>query len=127
MRIVSMRYDDTKNVFINETTENAIDDVSKLISYDELVSFKAIGGIYYHDDIELNTRYEIIFPINDIDRTLYYDVKENIMYDEYGAVMHNVFSIVDSNTLHLFKKGKKTVEVRGILGGTIELVWYGKK
>jgi hypothetical protein len=52
---------------------------------------------------------------------LYYYPDNNIIVDECGFTIYNIFGIIDPNTLYLFKKNKESVVVRSISGGEIEL------
>jgi hypothetical protein len=122
MRIYSIYYNPNENAFEDEDGDT-IDIISNIISVTALAEFKEIGGIYYFDSVDEDIRYEVVFPINDLDRTLYYDVEANLMYDECGKEMFNIFSLIRPNDLYLFKKNKETMEVYGRNGGLIELVW----
>jgi hypothetical protein len=126
MRNISIYYNPNENTFEDEDGDSQ-DDLSSIISDAALAEFKETGGTYYYDSHEIDMRYEIIFPVNDIDRTLYYDMKENRFEDDYGIVVYNIFSIITPNDLYLFKEKKKTIEVYGRYGGTIELVWPSRK
>ncbi len=55
--------------------------------------------------------------------TLYYDMTTNMMVNENGFEVFNVFSVITPNTLMLFKARQKDMIVRGVTGQLIELVW----
>lgn len=121
MDIMTIYYNCNTNVFSDDDGDEY--NVSAIISDENSALFKEIGGIYRYDESEFGIRYEIIFPINDPDRTIYYDIEANVMYDEYGKIMYNIFSLVSPNDLYLFKRNKKTMDVYDQAGGHVELVW----
>jgi hypothetical protein len=120
MDIMTIYYNCNTNVFSDDDGDEY--NVSAIISDENSALFKEIGGIYRYDEPEVSIRYEIIFPINDPDRTIYYDVEANLLYDEYGKIMYNIFSLVTPNDLYLFKRNKKTMDVYDQAGGHVELV-----
>jgi hypothetical protein len=120
MEKLSIYYDDNTNLFIDDYG-NEEDSVVDIMSAKDMVFYKRVGGTYYrtHGDII----YEIDFPIRDNKRSLQYDSETNIMYDEDGYIVFNIFSIIDPNTLYLFKKGKKSNTVTTIAGGFAGIMW----
>lgn len=131
LETISIYYNDNDNTFEDEYGDTEMD-VSDLMSAEDIIRAKQVGGTYYFTTtyglpkgttVYPNTQYEIVFPINDSDRTLYYDVEENIMLNETGEVVFNIFSIVHPNDLYLFKKKRDTMKVRGVSGGSVELIW----
>ena len=119
-------YNDNNNTFEDEYGADYDYDISEIMENEQVLYYKKVGGtIYAHigsDDIE-GEDFEVIFPIRDTNRTLYYDIKENVMYDEYGATAFNLFCIILPSYLYMFKKNKKTMDVPGVNGGTVELIW----
>lgn len=120
MEVLSIYYDDNTNIFEDEfgVTE---DSLVGIISNKDMVKYKAVGGTYYRENNGIT--YEVVFPIKGINRTLYYDEEANVMYDEYGITVFNIFSIISPNDLYLFKKEKKTRVVVGVAGGEVEIQW----
>lgn len=57
------------------------------------------------------------------DVTLFYDDLRNVIIDEGGYIVYNIFSIITPNTLRLFRYYKDHMIVRGIHGQTVELIW----
>ena len=119
-------YNDNNNTFEDEYGADYDYDISEIMENEQVLYYKKVGGtVYSHikGDGEDGEDFEVIFPIRDINRTLYYDVQENLMYDEYGATAFNIFSIVLPSYLYLFKQNKNTIEVPGVNGGFVELIW----
>lgn len=50
--------------------------------------------------------------------TLYYDYQNNIMVDEGGFIIHDIFRFITPSELSLFKKDQEWMLIRNI-----ELVW----
>lgn len=121
MDIITIYYDCNSNLF--EDDDGIEYGLSSIISDEDMILYKEFGGTYYYDDPEFYIRYEVIFPKNDPNRTLYYDIEANLMFDEHGNIMYNIFSLISPNDLYLFKKNKKTMDVYGRSGGNIELIW----
>jgi len=118
-------YNDTTNSFEDEEgayeeSDNA-EIVSEIMPYAEMVHYKEVGGTYCQ--VVDGIQYEIIFPIQEDNRTLYYNANENVMEEEHGIVVFNIFSIISPATLQLFKIQQKTMEVRGVSGGIVKLIW----
>lgn len=113
-------YDDNTNIFEDEYG-NTEDSVVDIMPYEDMVHHKQVGGTYYRDINGVS--YEIVFPIREDTRRLQYDSKENIMYDEGGSIVFNIFSLIDPNTLYLFKEKKENMIANAIAGGVVELMW----
>lgn len=113
-------YDDNTNSF-DDDYGNTEDSVVDIMTYDDMIHYKKVGGTYYCDINGVS--YEIVFPIRNINRMLQYDSKERIIYDEEGNIVFNIFSIIDPNILYIFKKNKKNMVADTILGGSVELIW----
>ena len=56
-------------------------------------------------------------------RQLYYDKENNIMIDEWGEPVFNIFEIITPNTLHLFKQHKDYMVARTLSGELVELMY----
>ena len=120
METLSIYYNDFDNTFEDEhgATEDNLDGI---MSNEDILEYKQVGGTYYR---EVNgSMYEIVFPIRDAKRVFHYDIEENVMFNEDGIMMFNIFSVIRPSSLMLFKKGKKTMEVDTITGGWAELIW----
>ena len=120
MEVVSIYYDDNTNSFEDEDGCDE-DSLVGIMTAEDTVKCKREGGTYYRT-VD-NIMYEIVFPYWDDKRELYYDVKENVMFNEDGDTVFNIFSIISASALYLFKKGKKTMEVPTINGGWAVLIW----
>jgi hypothetical protein len=121
MEVTSIYYNDNYNTFedIYGITEY---DISDIIPPDKIVHYKKVGGTY-RAKIE-GKLFDIEFPDQHLNRQLYYDIEANVMCDEDGFPIFNIFSIISANDLFMFKKNEKTVKVYGILGGLVELIWH---
>jgi len=120
--VMYIYYDDNANVFRDEFGIEEYD-ISDIMPSDEIARYKKVGGTYYSKTSTPGEMFEIEFPIREPSRSLYYDVDENVMLDEYGDVMFNIFSLVHPNDLLLFKKGKKDRFVNGLLDSPVLLVY----
>ena len=111
-------YDDNTNMFIDEygITEDSVVD---FMSYDDMMHCKRVGGTCYHDLDGVT--YIIDFPIRDDRRLLMYDSIANVIYDEGGAIVFNIFSIITPNELFLFKIKQESTILDMIDGGLVEL------
>jgi len=116
---LTIYYNDNENIY--EDDDGIEYGISIIMDDDQVNYYKKNGGTCYARVDEED--FEIVFPVRELNRTLYYDEKDNVVYDEYGATVFNIFSIVMPSSLYLFKSGKKTIEVRGVNGGWVELVW----
>lgn len=56
---------------------------------------------------------------------LYYDSRQNIMFDEDGDIVYNIFDFIKPNDLFLFKHHKKNIITYGRYGQMVEIV-YGR-
>jgi len=122
-RIISIWYDDNDGSFTDEfgTVEY---DITDIMPFDQVMFYKREGGAYYSIMQEHNgVIFKIEFPTRDIDRLLYYDLEENIMIDEAGNAVFNLYNIIRPNDFMMFRRNKESVIVVGIWGGYIELVW----
>ena len=116
----SIYYDDNSNLFEDEHG-NIEYDMSAVMPFDAIMKYKKVGGTYITrsngEDIE------VVFPIKEEHRSLYYCSKDNVIENEEGFIVYNIFSIITPNDLMLFKKGKETVWIKDIDGDNIELVY----
>jgi len=111
-------YDDNTNMFSDEygnTEESVVD----LMPYDDMMHYKRVGGIYYR--IIGGSTYVIDFPVRSDRRLLMYDSVANVIYDEGGAIVFNIFSIITPNELYLFKIKKESMIFDILTGGLVEL------
>ena len=53
----------------------------------------------------------------------YYDDERNVMIDEDGTEIFNIFEIISPNMLYLFKTKKQDMFVYGVDGQYVELVY----
>lgn len=53
----------------------------------------------------------------------YYDDERNVMIDEDGTEIFNIFEIIPPNMLYLFKTKKQDMFVYGVDGQYVELVY----
>lgn len=120
METLVIYYDDNTNSF-EDDYGNTEDSVVDIMTYDDMIHYKKEGGTYYREMD--GTKYEIVFPFRDQERRLQYDSETNIIYDEGGSIVFNIFSIIDPNTLYLFKSGKEDMMVSTVSGGTASLMW----
>ncbi|MFA6661466.1 MAG: hypothetical protein WCS56_00365 [Bacilli bacterium] len=117
----SIYYNVNENTFEDDDGDTDIYDISEILENDQIIYYKRVGGTCYaHVDGE---DYEVVFPIPEEERTLYYDIEENVMYNEYGDTVFNIFSIISPNDLYLFKRERHSKEVPGVNGGSVELIW----
>ena len=116
----TLYYNDYNNTFEDDDGDDSYD-ISIIMENDQLMYYKKMGGTIYAN-VDTGD-FEIVFPVKDNNRTLYYDIKENVMYDEYGNTMFNIFSLIMPSSLALFKTNKYSMEVRGMYGGMVELIW----
>lgn len=56
-------------------------------------------------------------------RSYSYDREKNVMVDEGGFIIFNIFSIITPNILYLFKKEQQNMVVPDINGDLVELVY----
>ena len=54
---------------------------------------------------------------------LFYDEVKNIMVDEGGFMIFDIFSIISPNVYYLFKYHKEDMITRDKKGNIIELIW----
>ena len=122
MEIVYINYDANRNIFEDEDgTEYKI---SSIMSDSDIYHYKDVGGVYYFNDLKEYVRYEVLFPSKHLNRSLYYDKASNIFYDELGNLVFNIFDIITSNDLFLFKKRKSNIIIKGIIKDSIIKIIY---
>lgn len=117
---LSIYYNDNDNTFEDDfgIVEHS---VIGIMTVEDMIYYKQVGGTYYR--VFNGIRYELVFPFREDTRALQYDSESNMMYDEDGEIVFNIFSIIDPNTLYLFKKNKKDMEAMSISGGYVSLMW----
>jgi len=120
MDIVPIYYNDTTNTFDDDGA------ISVLIPIKKLISHKKTGGIFYYKDPDNYDRtYKVWFPIRELDRTLGYYAKDNTFTNEDDEIMYNLFSLITTNELFMFKKNKKSICIlNGLQGGKVSLLYY---
>jgi len=119
MDVVSIHYDDTTNTFDDDGA------VSIIIPIKRLNNHKKTGGTFYYKDLDDDDiLYKVKFPFRELDRTMVYDTDTNMFDDEDGNIMYNIFSLITTNQLFLFKKNKKSVCLDGIHGGKVSLIYF---
>ena len=120
----SIYYDDYNNTFENDFGE-IIYNISKLLPSDEILHYKEVGGTYYSEFDGVT--FEIHFPIRDNYRLIAYYPEDNIFMDEYDEMITNIFSLISSKDLYLFKKNKENVVIKGIQGRIIDLLYLDSR
>lgn len=115
----SIYYNDLDDTFEDE--DGGIEDnISDIMPIEDIIYCKKVGGTYYYtvgcED------FEVVFPINDHERSIYYDVADNSFEDEEGNTIYNIFSLISPNDIYLFKENKKNINLPGPTGN-IELVY----
>ena len=119
MDVVPIHYDDTTNTFDDDGAISGIIPIKKLIKH------KKQGGTYYYEDPDDEDRvYKVEFPYRELDRTMVYDSSTNLFEDEDGEIMYNIFSLITTNDLFMFKTNKKSVQIEGAQGGMITLIYH---
>jgi hypothetical protein len=115
-RYVGLMRDDDDNLDWN---------VHKLIPPDRFSLVSKVGGTEYVDSVEPGVRYEFVFPFPDdeAEYLLYYDIEHNVMRDECGFPIYDIFSIISPNALYLFKTRKDDMMVRTKTGESVGLIW----
>ena len=108
--VLTIYYDRNSNTFEDDFNSNI--DVYKLMSN---------SGTYYTN--KSGIVYEIEFPIDDINKTLSYDPNLNMIFDEYGHIVYNIFHFVSPIMLSIFKQRKETMIINGKNGEVIELTY----
>lgn len=117
--VLTIYYDRNSNTFEDDFNSNI--DVYKLMSKKGIVKYKQIGGTYYTN--KSGIVYEIEFPIDDLNKTLSYDSNLNMIFDEYGHIVYNIFHFVSPIMLSIFKQRKEKMIVNGKNGGFVELIY----
>lgn len=72
---------------------------------------------------EMDTDYYWADVYDDSDVTLYYDKDKNVMMDDAGFVVFDIFHIISPNTLYLFKTKKEDMFVYGTDGQPVVLIY----
>ena len=54
---------------------------------------------------------------------LHYDSEENVMKDTNGYIIFNIFKLITSNDLYLFKRNMKNMFVTGLSGKKVALLY----
>ncbi|MDF2800256.1 MAG: hypothetical protein K0S61_159 [Anaerocolumna sp.] len=57
------------------------------------------------------------------EKAYYYDEKQNLLTDEEGEEIVDIFSIISPNSLYLFKAKKKDMLVYGVTGNLVGLIY----
>jgi len=120
--IMTICYNDNDNTFTDEFGQVEYD-ISDIMEIDQVLHYKKVGGAVYANIN--NEEFEILFPVRDDYRMLSYDIHDKCMYDEEGDRIFNLYSIIRPNDMLLFLKNRQRVEVRGVLGGLVELRFIG--
>jgi len=115
---MSIYYNDSDNSFEDDSGEFFYD-ISDIMPIDDIAKYKKVGGTYYY--IINGESVEIEFPIRDSIRTLNYDALTNVMYDEEGDILFNMFSIITPNDLYMFKTEKQSITITKPSGDILEL------
>jgi tRNA(Ile)-lysidine synthase TilS/MesJ len=122
MVIVNLYYDPHDNTITHEDGR-ILNDLSNLISDKELLELKRLGGVKYIESPCNDITYELDFPIPDEIMTFYYEPEQNIICDDDGFIMFNVFQFITPQQLLLFKHKKDDMRVIGKNGETIDLLY----
>lgn len=122
--VVLLEYDPNCNTITHEDGR-VIDDVSNLISHEELSYLKQVGGTKYIKSDEDGVIYELTAPIPEDDYavTFSYNKKRNVMLDDEGYVMFNIFAYISPQDLMLFKEKKEDMCIYGVHGRLVELIY----
>lgn len=127
IEVIHMEYDPNTNTI--DGFEDGVDYTSfitDLIPADKLQRFKRCGHIeYIQDSADPNIYYEVEFPIPDDFGmiTFYYDKDKNVMIDEGGYAMFNIFNYVTPSQLMFFKSTKESMAFFGTDGNKVELIY----
>lgn len=114
-------YDHNTNLF---TDEDGVEyNISNLMSIEEIMVFKRLGGNYLATG-EDGEMLWINFRTPELDRRLIYYAIVNYFTDEDDEPIFNPFSIITPNDLFLFKHNKKDVNIDGINGGKVNLIYF---
>jgi hypothetical protein len=126
MRVVSLYYDSGANIVLDDD-DNIVYDLFRIIPPYIFYLYKERRGTYYVESkTDKDVLYEFIFPEDgnydeDEITTLHYNEIKNIMCDNEGQEIFNIFSIITPNTLYLFKKKKESMIVYGTDGQLVRL------
>ena len=55
---------------------------------------------------------------------LKYDHNKNMMFDDVGDIVYNIFDFIEPNDLFLLKCNKKSLVTYGRYGQLVEVVYY---
>jgi len=118
--VQSIYYDDYNNNF-EDDFGNTVYNIANLLPTDKIIEYKQKGGTYYS---ELNGEViEIVFPIRDNYRLIAYYQETNTFMDEEDTPIFNMFSLLTSTDLYLFKRNKKNAVIKGIQGQIVDLLY----
>jgi hypothetical protein len=122
--VMHLEYDPHTNLITGDNGDEN-DEAIQLIDPDRLTRLKRNGGIEYIKDVRPGVYYEIEFPIpDDVEViTFFYNKDNNVMVDEGGYVMFNIFSYVTPSQLAMFKETKEHMSFKGVNGIRIELIY----
>jgi len=120
MEVQSIYYNDNTNSF-EDDFGNVEYDISDILELEQVIYYKKVGGTCYSN--VGGEDFKIEFPTKGLSRSIYYDPKENVMLDEDSNIIYNIFSLITANDLFLFKKNKESINISGIAGETIEMVY----
>jgi len=114
-------YDCNANTF--EDMFNSNMDVYKLMPVKDILTYKQKGGTYYTRPNSLDVIYEIVFPILNNKRVLRYDSESNMIFDEDGDIIYNIFKFISPIMFSIFKEKKDRMVVTGIDDEVVELLY----
>lgn len=116
----SIYYNDHDNTF-EDDFGCVFYNISELLPNDKIIKYKRIGGTYYSS---MNGKtIEIDFPIRDEERLIIYSQEDNSFTDEDDNLVFNIFNIITTMDLLLFKSNKVSAYIRGIQGELIEFLY----
>ena len=128
IEVMYVEYDLNTNAFISELGDMT-DVILKLIEPGRLQLSRTHGGTEYVKDYDNNVWYEIDFPIpNDLkNTTLYYDPDTNLLSDDEGYPMFNIFHFITHSQFAFFKYHKESMAFVGKDGHKVELIYGGRE
>lgn len=103
-------------------------DIFRHITPSQLYLFKETGedivvfGNHGHPIGLIHEEGDDFFYNLDID-VLYYDEDKNVMTDDDGFIVHDIYKIITPNQLYLFKAKKQSMLVTGKNGLVVELIY----
>jgi hypothetical protein len=124
--VISLLYDDYEDCLIDPDGRPFLDTLN-IISPGRFRYMKRVRGVEYVKGVKAGIVYELIFEeldgFEERRRTLYYDIKKNLFFDDDSFEVWNLFSIVSPNMVYLFKHKKEDMLVYGVTGELVELIW----